>query len=168
MKTIIQRKLSLNVSYTVTDKKYIPIEQSFGAYCCDNCGKLIANIATVIDATGESFNIGFDCLETLLINNHLLSALDIADYEKVKKMIPKVLRAAKQIKESISKNPNANITGIRFEKITYISNFYPFYWITNNNPVSRDNDYLKLKEIDFDFLITTLKNIFPKLEITVS
>ncbi len=167
MKAILQRKLALNITYNVIDKKYIPIEQGLGAYCCDNCGKLIANIATVKNTNGESFNIGFDCLETLLINNHLLSALDIAEYERVKKMIPKILRAARQIKETIHNNDKCNITGLRFERPIYPSNYYPFYWLKDNNSNSRDNDYIKAKGVDFYFMVNTLKNIFSKLEITV-
>ena len=159
MKAIIQRGLNLSVNYVLIDKKYIPLEQSIGAYCCDNCGKLIANIATVKSIDG-TFNIGFDCLETILINNKLLSGTDIAEYERIKKTIPKVLRFSKVIKETLSKYP---ITGIKFEKQIYQSDFYPFYWLQNNDTKSRNNDYVKLKDIDFDFLIDTLKNIFPQL-----
>lgn len=163
MKTIIERNLPLNVTYNLIDKKYIPIEQSCGTYCCDNCGQIIANIATVKNSNNnEVFNIGFDCLETILINNSLLSTNDIASYEKVKKMIPKILRFAKNIKETIS-DSRANITGLLFEIQSYPSDFYVFYWLQNNQPVSRDNDYVKLKEMDFNFLLDTLKNIFPKL-----
>ena len=103
MKNVIQRKLPLNVNYTVVDKKYIPLLEGFGC-TCDNCGKLIANIATVANPDGVKFNIGFDCLETFLINNNLLSNLDVEDYDKVKKMIPKVLNTAKKIKENITEN----------------------------------------------------------------
>ena len=72
MKAIIERNLPLDVKYILTDKKYIPLADGYGC-TCDNCGKLIANIATVKNTNGNSFNIGFDCLETILINNSLLS-----------------------------------------------------------------------------------------------
>jgi len=160
MKIITQRGLSLSVNYTLIGKKYIPLEQSIGAYCCDNCGKLIANIATVKSING-TFNIGFDCLETILINNQLLSGCDIQEYERVKKMIPKVLRFAKTIKETASKH---NITGLFFEPKMFASDsFFTFYWLVDNQETSRNNDYVKLKDMDFDFLIDTLKNIFPKI-----
>lgn len=165
MKTIIQRSLPLNINYTLIDKKYIPIEQSAGAYCCDNCGKLIANIATVKNTTGDIYNIGFDCLETILINNSLLSSGDIAEYERVKKMIPKVLRFSKYIKEKLSINSHLNIAGIKFEVPTYQTDWLTFYWLQNNSDKSRDNDNIKLKDVDFDFVIQTIKNIFPKLTI---
>lgn len=164
MKAIIQRSLPLNVRYVLTDKKYIPILEGGGS-CCDNCGKLIANIATVKNTDGKSFTIGFDCLETLLINNSLLSTNDIAQYERAKKMIPKILRFAKQVKETLSNSKT--VTGLAFEKRTYESDFFPFYWLQNHCLVSRDNDYVKLKEMDLDFLIETLRNIFPQLTIFI-
>jgi len=162
MKTIIKRNLALDTKYVVIDKKYIPIENGCGLGC-DNCGKLIANIATVKNENGEMFSIGFDCMETLLINNSLLSTNDIVEYERIKKMIPKVIRFAKTIKEQV--NNCKTITGIKFEKQTYSSDWFTFYWLQNNEVNSRNNDNVKLKEMNLDFLIETIKNIFPKLQI---
>lgn len=161
MKQITQRKLPLDVRYIVTDKKYIPILEG-GGCTCDNCGTLIANIATV-KSTNGSYNIGFDCLETFLLNNSLLDGFSIDDYNKVKSMIPKAIRFSKKIKETIESNKSSNITGILFDKP--FGDYFTFYWLTNGMKESRDNDYIKIKDIDFDFLINTLKNIFPKLEI---
>ena len=163
MKAIIERALPLNTIYTLTDKKYIPLENGIGL-CCQNCGKLIANIATVTNTQGNSFYIGFDCLETLLINNGLLS--NKHEYEKVKKMMPAIIRFSKSIKERLTANKNLNITGLTFETPKYTSDWFTFYWLQNNQPTSRDNDNVKLKNVDFDFLIDTIKNIFPKLTIT--
>jgi hypothetical protein len=166
-KQIITRNLPLTIKYTVIDKKYIPLESGYGC-TCDNCGKLIANIATVKNESNEVFNIGFDCMETLLINNQLLSGYDLQAYEAIKKMIPKIIRFSKSIKDTINKNTSLNITGLSFETQTYTSDYYTFYWLKNNELKSRDNDYVKLKDIDFNFLIETLKNIFPKLEIIIN
>lgn len=162
MKVIIQRRLPLNVRYFIIDKKYIPLIEGVGT-CCDNCGQLIANIATVKDESGIVSRIGFDCLETILINNNLLSTTDISDYEATKKMIPKILRFSKKIKESLSLFPT--ITGIKFDKPISYSDYYPFYWLQNNQLTSRDNDYIKLTDVNIEFVIETLKNIFPKLTI---
>lgn len=166
MKAIIKRNLDLTVKYTVIDKKYIPLENSFGC-TCDNCGKIIANIATVKNETGNIYNIGFDCLETILINNSLLSCNDIAEYNRIKSIIPKVLRFSKSIKEKILNNKHINITGLLFELQSYESDFYTFYWLTNNQPTSRDNDYVKIKGNDFDFMLKTLQNVFPALQILI-
>lgn len=164
MKAIIQRNLPLTERYSLIDKKYIPLLEGCGT-CCDNCGQLIANMATVRSESGLIFTIGFDCLETILINNSLLSTGDIAEYERVKKQIPKIIRAAKKLAETIQNNKHLNITGILIEPSFMGSKFYPFYWLKNNEISSRDNDLLTASYIDFPFLIETLKNIFPKLRI---
>lgn len=167
MKAIIKRNLSLETMYTVIEKKYIPLENSIGAYCCDNCGKLIANIATVKNEGNEVFNIGFDCLETIIINNSLLSTNDITDYERIKKMIPKILRFAKSLKETISMNNG--LDGFRFERPTgyFANDGWITYWLLKANQKPY-NTNVKIKDIDFDFLITTLKTIFNSHSITVN
>jgi len=164
MKTITQRNLPLDTKYVVVDKKYIPVLEGGGA-CCDNCGRLIANIATVKNETSDIYYIGFDCLETILINNNLLSSQDVEDYERVKKMIPKVIRFSKHIKDVLAKNPQ--VTGILFEKSSYKTDYQTFYWLSNGNLSSRDNDYYKLKDMDFNFMTDTLKNIFQNLTILI-
>lgn len=161
MKTIIQRHLPLNVRYTVTDKKYIPLLDNYGC-TCDNCGTLIANIATVKSING-TYEIGFDCLETFLLNNNLLDGFSVLELDKVKKDISKVIRAGKQLKETLSNN--SFVTGLLFEIPTYKSDFYPFYYLKNNETKSRDNSYLKIKDIDFSFMIETLKAILPNINI---
>jgi len=164
-KRIIQRALPLTQKYNLIGKKYIPLLDGYGC-CCQNCGKLIANIATVRAESGKVYDIGFDCLETFLINNSLLDSAGVEEYEKVRKMIPKILRASKQIKETIERNRAINITGILLEKPMFEdSKFYPFYWLKNNQTTGRDNDLLTLKDVDFSFLVETLKNIFPNLSI---
>lgn len=163
MKRIIKRNLSLDQKYVVVDKQYVPILEGGGA-CCYNCGQLIANIATVKGDDGRMYNIGFDCLETVLYNNSLLSQNDMDDVEKVKKMIPKVLRFAKLIKE---KEEKYKISGLAFEKpIGKDSSFFVFYYMFTG-VVTRNNDYVNMKNMDFDFLLTTLRNIFPKLTFIV-
>jgi hypothetical protein len=162
MKAIIERNLPLNLTYTLIDKKYIPLVEGFGCVCA-NCNKLIANIATVKNSKGDVFNIGFDCLESILINNMLLSDNDIELYKYYKSMIPKIIRFSKLIKETTDKYNS--ITGILFETQTYKSDYYTYYWLQNNQLTSRQNDYVKFKDIDFDFMVETIKNIFPKLTI---
>ena len=164
-KQIIERRLPLNVKYVCTDKKYISLIDGTGC-ACDNCGKLIANIATVKSING-TYNIGFDCLETFLLNNNLLEDFNLEDYEKVKKWVTQSIRLLKQIKQTIDNNRAANITGLKFERPKYDSDFYPFYWLKNNQTDSRDNDYLKAKGMNFDFLIKTLSAALPKLNIVI-
>lgn len=162
MKQLIERRLPLNVKYIVTDKKYIPVLDG-GGCTCDNCGKLIANIATV-KSTNGSFNIGFDCLETFLLNNSLLDGFNLEEYEKVKSMIPKVIRFSKTIKEVIGKYQS--VTGLLFETPMF-GDYFTFYYLQNGMKESRNNDCVKIKNMDFKFLIETLRNIFPKIDIIV-
>lgn len=165
MKAIIQRNLPLNEKYGLIDKKYIPLIESFGT-CCDNCGQLIANIATVRAESGNVYNIGFDCLETILINNSLLDSGSIEQYQRAKIQLPKIIRASKKLSETLQNNKHINITGILLEKPTFEgSKFFPFYWLKNGETKSRDNDLLIIKEVDFTLLTETLKNIFPRLHI---
>lgn len=165
MKAIIERNLPLDTTYSLTDKKYVPLLDGCGT-CCDNCGKLIARIATVRSAQGKSYSIGFDCLETILINNSLLSTLDVVQYEAAKKMLPKILRFSKQLQETI--DLNNGLDGFRFERPT--GYFKDDGWITyyllkgNSRPY---NTNVKIKGMDFDFLVETLRNIFPKHKIEV-
>ena len=157
MKQVIQRHLPLDVNYSIIDKAYVPLLEGGGG-CCDNCGRLIANIATVKSDNGK-YSIGFDCLETILINNNQLSSGDIEAYEANNKSIPKILRISKQIKEVVANNPS--ITGIHFEDEGQWG-VISFHWEILGS-WSRANDYFKFKDIDYKFFITTLKAIFPKL-----
>jgi len=150
--------------YTLVDKKHIPLEQSAGAYCCDNCGKLIANIA-VLKHNTDIFNVGMDCLENILKNNLILSQTDIKDIEAYKKMIPKVLRFAKQLKELIQLNNG--LDGFKFEKPTiFAGDGWITYWLLKGNQKPY-NTNVKIKDMDFNFLTDTLKHIFPNLKIEI-
>ena len=161
-KQITKKGLPLNVQYTCIDKKYIALFDG-GGCICENCGRAIANIATVKSENGV-YNIGFDCLETFLLNNALLDGFDVAEYEATKKQISQILRLSKSIKKTISES-SANITGLAFVPQKYKTDFFPFYWLCNGQNMSRDNDYLKAKGIAFDFLIQTLKGIFTNISI---
>ncbi|PCI63744.1 MAG: hypothetical protein COB38_13355, partial [Gammaproteobacteria bacterium] len=45
--------------------------------CCDNCGKIICNIASVKDESGKCYEIGLDCKKTLIDKKQkILDALD--------------------------------------------------------------------------------------------
>ncbi len=163
-KAIIKRNLPLNVKYACIDKKYIPLIDGFGC-TCDNCGKLIANIATVKSNNGV-YSIGFDCLETFLLNNNILDGFDKNEIEVVKKRISQIINVSKKLKETIENNKWVN--GMAFEPNKFKSDYYTFYWLQGSDTKGRNNDYVKVKGMDFDFMISTLKNIFPKMRILVT
>jgi len=162
MKAIIKRALPLDVRYTVIDKKYISLVDGFGC-TCDNCGKLIANIAIVKSVNGV-YNIGFDCLETFLMNNNLLDGFTSENLDNVRHNIKTSLRFAKHVREVMDMNSANPITGIKFTGLQY-GTWVEFYWLTNGTTDSRNNSNFKVKNIDYNFFIDTVRNIFLKLDI---
>lgn len=113
-KNIIQRNLPLNVKYHLIDKKYISLLD--GGCTCDNCGKPIANIATIKNDNNQTFYIGFDCLETIIFNNNLFSENDIKDVQHFRKYINSYINAVKNIKSDfIDYNPHLNFEALKFE-----------------------------------------------------
>ena len=166
MKAIIERALPLTVKYTLVDKKYIPIEQSMGAYCCNNCGKLISNIATVKNEIGESFNIGFDCLETILINNNLLDGKSIEEYREFKRQLPAIIKKSKEIYETIKETNAKNIVkvnGIQFDKTDFQywsklgkSSYLTFHYLFDNGKKYNSNIRVK-SDINLDWFFETFK-----------
>lgn len=164
MKNIIKRNLPLNQKYTLIDKKYIPLINGNGC-TCDNCGKLIANIATI--KADKIYNIGFDCLDTILLNNQILSNSDLLNYEAAKKELKKIIALSKKLKTTIENNKHVNITGILIENIDYDSNYLTVYWLIDNAKKSNNNECIKYKNQNTNMIIETLKNIFPTLYIDI-
>lgn len=175
MKNIIQRNLPLDQKYVIVSMHYSKIIDG-GGTICENCGRPIANIAKVKNASGNSYYIGFDCMETFLLNNQLLDQGDIERYQVIRKAIPKVLRVIKELDDLVYTNKQTNqirITNFHFEKHTFPDSTYFPYWIKGvtalGYPIKPTNSYLKLKNMPFDFLIETLSTYYKsKIEITVA
>ena len=151
MKKIIKRNLDLTQNYTFIDKKYIPLLDGFGSTCA-NCNKLIANIATVKNEKNKLFNIGLDCLETLMLNNKILQGQKI-DFSAIKKAIPKVRKERSYFKEFIKNNPKINRITIEKSFGTWID--YLFY--IDNKIVWNSNE--KIKNFDSELFIETMNTI---------
>jgi len=75
-------------NYTKISAVYVPLIESYGT-CCENCGRLIANIVTVKNEdTNTQYMIGQDCAKTLFsseINNEI--DRDIKSQIAIKKRI---------------------------------------------------------------------------------
>lgn len=56
--------LSILTTYKIISTFYLSIEDGGGSMC-ENCGRLITNIATIQDASGKQFSVGMDCAGTL-------------------------------------------------------------------------------------------------------
>lgn len=161
MKNIIERKLPLDRTYTLLDKQYVSLESGFGCIC-DNCGRLIANIATISDNTC-TYSIGFDCLDTILTNNMILSKEDIADYVAYKVALSKIMKFITHLKQVLA--GCKSVTGLRFEPQNWESDYYTFYYLHNNSLQSRDNSNVKIKGITFDLLYKIVSEHFKQLTI---
>ena len=79
MKKLIERKLPFSKKYSVLNISITGMETDWS--CCDNCGRPIANKATVMDAEGHQSVIGLDCLKTLfeaqaIVKNSYLRSQD--------------------------------------------------------------------------------------------
>lgn len=125
-KKIIQKNLPLNLKYSLTGVKYISILD--GGCTCDNCNTPIANIATVKDANGKYYQIGMDCLDTVILNNQLLDNESYVQYlfsdkpaiEKAKQLRNKILRQQKKnnsFKADIYKCKDGKRFGFSFSQI---------------------------------------------------
>ena len=83
MKTI---KLEFGI-YNLVSYNYIPLFDSAGT-CCENCGRLISNIATISDSIGKHYIVGLDCAKTIL---------DVKNYEDAKRGISKKKKQLEKI-----------------------------------------------------------------------
>lgn len=101
-KKVIQRALPLDVKYTLNGVSYLSLEDG-GGCSCDNCGRLITNMANVKSSKG-SYTIGLDCLDSIIINNDLLEGESYLQYlysdkpaiQKAKSLRSKLLKKSKE------------------------------------------------------------------------
>lgn len=100
-KKIIQRNLPLDVQYSLVKVSYLSLEDG-GGCSCENCGKLITNIAHIKSANGTHYNIGLDCLDTLLENNSKL--LNSEDYFHYLHSDKPAIQKAKSLRSKLLSN----------------------------------------------------------------
>lgn len=153
-------KLPVDRSYTYVSRFYIPLMESTGT-CCENCGRPIANIATIREANGTLHYVGMDCLETIiqLTKVHNIALVDIIRFRAE---FPKVFNKLKKIDDIVAKNRknNINITGILVDMSMSNENWLYYYYVTDNNEDSRDNDCIRLaKDTDLDMYIEYLPHV---------
>lgn len=98
-KSIIQRALPLDVKYFLVGTSYQSLEDG-GGCACDNCGKLITNVATIRNEQSKTYAIGLDCLDTILQNTNLL---DTESYFKYQHSDKPAISKAKSLRAKILK-----------------------------------------------------------------
>lgn len=175
MKTIIQRNLDLSKKYVLTDKKYIPLADGFGCVC-DNCNKLIANIATIKNGT-NTYNIGFDCLDTILLNNSILDGRSIEQYEHFKSHVKGYISKANELKDIIKDHNTTKINKIvslEFDvtdfndwlKFGNDKKIYLTYYFVFDNGKKYNSSFKIMSDSNLNDFFTTIKTI-TKINITI-
>lgn len=81
--------------YEKISTTYIPLIEGQGA-CCDNCGRLIANIVRVKHEGGEYYTIGQDCAKTLF-TDVVNKQIDV-EIKEEKRRQDKAKKAAERLK----------------------------------------------------------------------
>jgi hypothetical protein len=64
-KKVVRRNLPINDTYRIIESYYTGGMESGDMECCENCNKLIANVAVVENSSKKSFHVGLDCAGTL-------------------------------------------------------------------------------------------------------
>lgn len=160
-KRIIKRNLSLEQKYILINKKYIPILDGSGA-CCENCFKPLANIATVKgEKDNKTYNVGFDCLETFLLNNHLLDGQSIESFEKAKKSLPKVKNLLAYIGAIIEQLPK--VTTVKLYINPNYKKWIEIYFYSGEKCIWNDGERVK-DFFDIEMLIESLKAKYSNVE----
>ncbi|PXV66839.1 hypothetical protein CLV62_104100 [Dysgonomonas alginatilytica] len=145
--------MSLEQTYTLMDKFYIPILESLG-HCCQNCFKPLANIAIVKgEKDNKTYSIGFDCLETFLLNNALLEGKSIAEFEKAKKSLPKVKNLLHYYSEQIKQLQR--VSSMTFEIISS-GRWIETYFYSGEKIIWNDSEKIK-PDFDIEMLIHSLR-----------
>lgn len=77
-------------NYQLISSTYLSILDG-GGHCCENCGRIIANIVNVKHETGKHYLIGADCAKTILSKQDIDQATkDIKTEKKRQEDAPKI------------------------------------------------------------------------------
>lgn len=73
--------------YSLLSCTYIALVDSSGT-CCENCGRLISNMATISDESDNQYIVGLDCAKTILEKeNYEVAKTEIAKSKKISEKI---------------------------------------------------------------------------------
>ena len=99
-KRVIERNVPLNQRYEVVSSFYQSLEDGGGAIC-ENCGRLITNVATIKGLTdGRMYSIGMDCAETITsIKDELEFYMAKSAFQQAKSARACILKLVKKAKE---------------------------------------------------------------------
>lgn len=175
-KRVVRRNLPINDKYTLIDSFYSSMENGC---CCDNCNKIIANIAVIKNADNKVFNVGMDCAETLTNLNGLYNAQ--MQFAESKGIRAKVNKATKDGKEVELKNTCLGQILVSFNGMSaiwlnpeFVAKYLPDYLPKIVNPDK--NNYPAITEIEYntqghleakEFYKTPAKHKYNELDIII-
>lgn len=99
-KRVIERSVPLNQRYEIVGSFYQSLEDGGGAIC-ENCGRLITNIATIKgQGDGRMYSIGMDCAETITSIKHEWDfEMAKSEFQQAKSARAAILKMVKKAKE---------------------------------------------------------------------
>lgn len=101
MKKVIQRNLPVTQRYKIIGSYYRSIEDG-GGHACENCGRLITNVAEVEGQVDRKiYSVGMDCAETLagIKGDFDFEYIHKANFQQAKGARAYIMRAQKKAKE---------------------------------------------------------------------
>lgn len=175
-KRVVRRNLPINDKYTLIDSFYSSMENGC---CCDNCNKVIANIAVIKNADNKIFNVGLDCAETLTNLNGLYTAqMQFAEAKGIRAKINKANKENRIV--TFENNVLGNIlvsfsgTCSLWLNKEFVSKYLPDYFDKIVNP--EKNDYTAIPETVYntqghleakEYYKTSAKHKYNDLDIVI-
>lgn len=173
---VVRRNLPINDKYTLIDSFYSSMENG---NCCDNCNKIIANIAVIKNADNKIYNVGLDCAETLTRLDGLYNAqMQFAESKGIRAKINKAIKENRTV--TFENNVLGNIlvsfsgTCSLWLNKDFVIKYLPDYFAKVINPDK--NNYTAIPEIEYntqghleakEFYKTAAKHKYNELDIVI-
>lgn len=151
-KTVIRRNLPINDTYKIIDSYYTGSLMDGGGTCCNNCNKLITNVAVIENKNGVKYNVGLDCAETLCsISDLYETSNNFNESKSIRAKVNKAIKAGLAVEISVNKYGKIAIyCAGKFNEVLLIdwaNKYMPDYVAKVTNPSKLTYVY---KEYNFD------------------
>lgn len=153
-KKVIRRNLPINDIYKIVDSYYLGSLADGNGCACDNCNKIITNVAVIENKQGVKYNVGLDCAETLSGLDYFEFNQTKADFNEAKAIRAKVNKANKEgriveFKINFYGNLNIYCNGKFSENkdIPFVNRFFKDYL---NEVFNKDKIGFTYSEYDFN------------------
>ena len=149
IKRVVRRNLPINDKYVLIDSFYTSMENGT---CCDNCNKIIANIAVIKNEAANVFHVGLDCAETLTHLQGLLGAQ--MQFTEAKGIRAKINKGKKEGQIITFENTCRSEIVVKFNDNSrlwlnreFVSKYLPDYFANISNP--EKNEFNAIPEAIF-------------------